>query len=301
MTPAYGLERFRTLAAGLDHPEGVAVGPDGTVWAGGEAGQVYRIGADGAPEEVCSTGGFLLGLAVDGDGVVYACDVQQRAVVRVDAEAGTWSAYSTGAPESPFRNPNFPVFDEAGNLYVTDSGGWQADDGDIKVIRPGGATEVWTSAVPHFPNGCCLTASGDALLVVESVRPGVVRVPIDGAGRAGEPEPVCALPGTVPDGIAVDEAGGCYVACYRPDRIYYVDPDGRVEVFAEDPQGTVLAAPTNVVFTGADRRTLVVGSLGRWHLAATEVDVAGVRLRFPRRQVSRDSKPPSTVTSAPWT
>ena len=296
-----GLDRFRTYADGLDHPEGVAVGPDGTVWAGGEAGQVYRIGADGTVAEVCSTGGFLLGLAVDGDGYVYACDVAQRAVVRVDPDGGGLTTWSTGAPGAPFRNPNFPVFDDAGNLYVTDSGGWQADDGDIKVIRPDGTTEVWSRDVPHFPNGCCLTAAGDALLVVESVRPGVMRVPIDDAGRAGAPEPVCALPGTVPDGIAVDESGGCYVACYRPDRIYYVDAEGRVEVFGDDPQGTVLAAPTNVVFTGPDRRTLVVGSLGRWHLAATEVEVPGVALRFPRRQVSVDSSPPSTVTSAPWT
>jgi gluconolactonase len=43
----------------------------------------------------------------------------------------------------------------------------------------------------------------------------------------------------------------------------------------------VLAAPTNVVFTGADRRTMVIGSLGRWHLAAVQVEVPGVPLRFP--------------------
>ena len=28
---------------GMDHPEGVAVGLDGKVYAGGEAGQVYRV------------------------------------------------------------------------------------------------------------------------------------------------------------------------------------------------------------------------------------------------------------------
>jgi hypothetical protein len=32
------------FAEGLDHPECVAVHPDGSVWCGGEAGQIYRIG-----------------------------------------------------------------------------------------------------------------------------------------------------------------------------------------------------------------------------------------------------------------
>ena len=280
------LEDFRTFADGLDHPEGVAVGPDGTVYAGGEAGQVYRVGDDGALTEIARTGGFLLGLAVDGDGLVYACDTGRREVVRVDPRDGAIETYSTGAPDAAFRNPNWPVFDDRGNLYVTDSGGWKSDDGHIVVIAPGGATSVWSRDVSRFPNGACLTADGTALLVIESLHPGVSRIPIEPDGSAGTPQVVCELPGSVPDGIAVDERGGCYVACYRPDRIYYVDAAGNVEVFADDPQGTVLAAPTNVVFVGDDRRTLLVGSLGRWHLAACEVDVAGVALRYPRLNLS---------------
>lgn len=47
----------------LDHPEGIAVHPGGSVWCGEERGQIYRIVADGsASEEIASTGGFCLGL-----------------------------------------------------------------------------------------------------------------------------------------------------------------------------------------------------------------------------------------------
>lgn len=44
------MSAVRTLATGLDHPEGIALGPDGLLYAGGEAGQVYR--ADPATGDV---------------------------------------------------------------------------------------------------------------------------------------------------------------------------------------------------------------------------------------------------------
>ncbi len=44
----------------LDHPEGLAVHRDGSIWCGGERGQIYRIEPDGSSmEQVASTGGFL--------------------------------------------------------------------------------------------------------------------------------------------------------------------------------------------------------------------------------------------------
>ena len=52
------LDAFTELAGGLDHPEGVTLGPDGLVYAGGEAGQIFRIGADGWVTELASTGGL---------------------------------------------------------------------------------------------------------------------------------------------------------------------------------------------------------------------------------------------------
>ena len=39
----YPVSEVRNFVTGLDHPEGIAVGLDGTLYAGGEAGQIYRI------------------------------------------------------------------------------------------------------------------------------------------------------------------------------------------------------------------------------------------------------------------
>jgi len=274
------LDDFETLATGLDHPEGVAVGPDGSLFAGGEAGQIYRVGVGGAVDEIASTGGFIYGVVVDDSSDVFACDFGKAAVVRVSA-TGEVATYSNGAAGRPMRVPNFAAFDDGGNLYVTDSGEWGDDDGVVYRIAPGGATEVWTEATPRFPNGCCLTAGGEALLVVESHGRAVVRVPIEDDGSAGRPEPVVGLSGSQPDGIALAEDGTMFVGCYRPDRIYRIPPGGPVELFADDPDGVVLNQPANVAFSGPNLDRLVVSSLGGWSLVAAPAEVRGLPLRYP--------------------
>ena len=187
------LDRFASLADGLDHPECIAAGPDGTVYAGGEAGQIYRI-AEGAAVEIGSTGGFVYGVAVDADRNVYACDFGRAQVARVDPD-GEVTAYSTGTSQRALRVPNFAAFSDDGSLYVTDSGDWRGDEGLVFRIAPDGSTEVWSEEPVGFPNGCCVTANGDALLVVETTERRIVRIPIREDGSAGSMEVVSELPG----------------------------------------------------------------------------------------------------------
>ena len=99
------LEGFETLATGLDHPEGIAVGPDGLLYAGGEAGQIYRVGWDGALDEIASTGGFIYGVAVAGSGDVFACDFGNAAVARVSATTGEVATYSSGTARAADARP----------------------------------------------------------------------------------------------------------------------------------------------------------------------------------------------------
>lgn len=270
------------VADGLDHPECVIVGDDQTIFAGGEGGQLYQIDAVTGDWVIKgSTGGWLLGLAIDGSGRVVGCDPKLRALVSFD-EAGNVAVVSRGTTDRAMVNPNYPAFASDGMLYVSDSGVWPEGGGCIFRVAPNGATEVWSTGTPQFTNGLALHPSGEALYVVESTLPGITRIPILDDGSAGDPELVALLPGTVPDGIAFDERGSLYVGCYRPDRIYRIDEDGTVVIVLDDYRGTDLSAPTNIAFGGADRRDLFIASLGRWHIARIRVPYPGAELSRPR-------------------
>ena len=219
-------------------------------------------------------------MTLDGSGNVYGCDMGRGEIVRVDP-SGAVTTYAHGTGEHPLRVPNFSAFDDAGRLYVTDSGEWGADDGLVFRVAPGGETTVWTDAVTAFPNGCCLTAAGDALLVIESHMRRVVRVPIEGDGSAGVPELVADLAGSQPDGIALAVDGTMFVGCYRPDRVWRIAPGSRPEVWFDDPDGVVLNQPANPVFVGDGLRRLLLSSLGGWSLVTTDAGVAGLPLRYP--------------------
>ena len=263
---------IEVLVDGLDHPEGVCRDSSAEVlWAGGEAGQLYRVDLEArAAEEVARAPGFVLGLAVDGHGRVVVCCSDEGSVCVFDGAA-------VRTVENGFRYPNYPAFASDGTLYVSDSGAWGSDDGRVFRLRPDGELELFSDALIHFPNGCAVTADGRYLWIVESRTPTVNRFDLE----TGELEEVTRLPGTVPDGVAFTADGGVLVACYRPDRIVHIDAAGAVEIVAEDPQGTLLGAPTNVAFAGSKLDRLVCANLGRWHLALVESKLRGAPLHYP--------------------
>lgn len=272
---------FSTLVDGLDHPEGVACGPNGEIYAGGEAGQIYHVEPDGSHRQIGSTGGFVLGLCLDADANVYACDPRRQGVIRVTPD-GRVSTYAAGTATRPMTVPNYPVFDAVGNLYVSDSGGWHEHNGCLWRVRPGGECEVLSDRLTAFPNGLALHPDGTYLYVALSQMPGVVRVELLADGSIGEPETVVELPHNVPDGLAFDEERNLYVSCYTPAVIYRVTPAGEVAIVVSDWEATALATPTNIAFCGADHRTLVVASLSRWHLARAQMPIPGARLNYPK-------------------
>ena len=69
----------RTIARGLDHPECVAIGADGTLFTGGEAGEIYRISPDGSSvTQYAQALGESGGVALDADGNLYECNLSKH-------------------------------------------------------------------------------------------------------------------------------------------------------------------------------------------------------------------------------
>src|SRR5437879_8757993 len=80
----YPISEVRNLLSQLNHPEGLAVARDGSIYAGGETGEVYRISADGMKvQKFAATGGFCLGITLDRDENIYVCDIGRRSLLRV--------------------------------------------------------------------------------------------------------------------------------------------------------------------------------------------------------------------------
>ena len=274
-------EVFSELAGDLNHPEGVAWDPtSGRVFAGGEGGEIYAVTLDGDVTEVASSGGSMLGLAVDGKGRVYACDDGNGEVVRWDPADGKLTTYSRGVGGEDMDCPNVAAFGPDGMLYVTCSG----EEGRPEILRvsPGGAlVERWTDAVPGYPNGALVMPDGLALIVVEAHAQRLVRVEIGADGDAGAVSVVAGLLNTDPDGVALAADGSFWVTLYRPDGLVRIAPDGTVELVVDDHLAQTFDAPTNIAWVGTELDRVAVANVGDTFLSIGDVGAAGQPQHYP--------------------
>lgn len=274
------LKKSSLFTDGLDHPECVATHFNGSVWAGGEAGQVYQISADGREcKEVANTGGFILGIAFSPQCEWLAiCDSVKKCVWKLDIKTNKLSLFSRGTINHQFNIPNYAVFDSLGNLYISESGAFNQVKGKILKFSPSGEGQVWHEGPFNFANGMAIGKGESHIYVVCSWLPGVERIRINPDGSAGEREIYCTLPRTVPDGIAFDESENLYVACYTPNAIYKVAVDRTITLLLEDWEAHVLSNPTNIAFGGANLDQLFTANLGRWHLTKIAMEIRGLPL-----------------------
>lgn len=282
--PLFSLDETEVIGADpwletrLDHPEDVAVAADGTLYTGGENGQVYEIDPEtNAVTEIANTGGFILGLEIGPDGELYACDFQNHAVYRIAGDASpTVEAVVSSGPDSPPWHPNAIAFASDGRMYVSDSGD-RSDmanaGGCIYCVDPDGHGHVLTDEVSAFPNGVSLSKDEQTLYVAETGTHSLFAIHL-----AGEPDvefltDECGMV----DGIALDAADSLYVASIGDNAVYRLQ-DGAVETIVRDPTGLEIGNPTNIAFGGPDMRRLYIANLALWHLTALEIDTDG---RYP--------------------
>jgi gluconolactonase len=268
--PLIPLNRFGVFAEGLDHPEGLAFDADGTLWAGGELGQIYRVDRRGKVREVARVGGFCLGLTFSREQDLFVCNFKRSALIHVNRKGRILHSIERVGSRK-LKTPNFSVFDSEGNLYFSDSGDWEEENGCVYRLRPSGRAEYFAGPFA-FANGMALSADERHLYVVQSLKDNVVEVPILGDGRAGRPRVYASR---LSRGAAFDAAGNLYVTCYATPTVYRIAPGGAVALYAYDPSATMLAAPTNAAFGGPNFDELYFANLNRWHICRVKTGVRG--------------------------
>src|SRR5262249_43702555 len=209
----------------------------------------------------------------------YACDTGRGEIARLDPATGEVETYARGVGGDELDTPNVAAFDADGNLYVTCSG--EEGNPSIVKIRPGGDTQLWTLALPGYPNGCVVSPDGTWLYVVEAKAERIARVPILDDGSAGEPETFASLPDTDADGITLDSEGSLWTTLYRPDGIVRVSRDGVAELVIDDHLASTLDAPTNIAFAGQAEDQAVIANVGGHMLLVADFGVTGQTPHYP--------------------
>lgn len=273
ITPEVPIEQFEIYANGLDHPECLAFERNGWLWAGGEAGQVYRISPAGALETVAEMGGFCGGIAwTPDDRELFVCN-PKHGIVRV-SRGGQWSVFARGAADRELICPNYGLFDRAGHYYVTDSGNWKKHNGCLLKYGSDGSGEVIAGPF-GYANGLALSADEHSLYMVESDTDSVYRIDL----ASGTATVFACNVGRLPDGLALDATGDLFASCYASDDIHRISPSGEVTLFAYDRWAILLSRPTNLAFRDG---YLYAANLGRTTITRAHVGRAGKPLANER-------------------
>lgn len=279
MEPEIEIDRFEIFANGLDHPECCAFDRDGNLWAGGEAGQLYRIEPSGKFETITNLGGFCCGIALSPDDLELFVCVSGVGVVRV-TKNGEHRVFATHAGNHKIVAPNYLLFDGLGRLYVTDSGNWMKQNGYVLRFARDGSGEILAGPF-GYANGLALTTDEQYLFLVESDSDSILRFEI-GPDRLHAPEKYAEHVGRFPDGLALDAAGNVYVCCYASDEIWRIDPNGQKSLLAHDRWAIRLGRPTNMAFGGANFDEIYVANLGRYTIARANIGHRGQPLANQR-------------------
>jgi sugar lactone lactonase YvrE len=231
-------------------PEGLALGPDGALYATiPKRGEIVRLDEHGAfahvatvPSVDLAPAGRVWGADFGRDGHLYVtylwhyseaeeedelhlgCRNSQdiyTGIYRVDVTTGAVTPFLTKRDGWPVCFPDDVAVDASGAVYVTDltlSGIWKADQRD-----------------------------GKTLYVATDGYPAIVAIPILADGTAGKGKAIAHDLSPL-DGIELDDDGNIYVSEILRDDILVFSPDGQRSAVVATSQVAPLSGPTSLVY-----------------------------------------------------
>ena len=203
-------------AGGLVGPIGLAVGPDGNFYVGGNpgpTGQVFRYnGATGTfmGSIYLGTSVTVRGMAFGPDGLLYVADAGNQRIVQVNVSSGTSTGTFVSGPQ--LGNPESVAFGPDGNLYVSCTG-------NNSIEKYNGTTGAYLGGLTSpsvlgygGPSGLAFSPGGDLFASVASqFSPGAV-VRYNGTTGALDGLFASTLSLTRPYGLAFGPDGNLYVS-----------------------------------------------------------------------------------------
>ena len=268
---------METLASGYGLIEGPREDRDGHLYFSDVTkGGVYRRAPDGSVETVVpkrrGVGGIALhrdgGVVISGKNICHVKDGETRIVFAVDGVPGFNDLYT----------------DAAGCVYV---GSLRSDPfaegeqipGELYRLSPGGGSEELYGDV-GLTNGIGFSPAGDLLYHSDSAIPAVTVADVGADGKVSGKRIFAPIERGIPDGLAVDEAGGVWVAIYGDSAALRFAPDGTLAQRIDVPAVSV----TSLCLGGADLRDLIVVTADNTEdpdregtIFRTRVDVPGLR------------------------
>lgn len=303
------------LGNGLVRPECVLATQAGDLYSADWRGGVAHLRPDGSQVLYTGPGpdGLALrpnGIALlrDGSFLLTHLGADTGGVYRLwrDGRVEPWLLAVDGVPLPP---TNFVTEDSQGRFWITVSTRLQprsqgyrrsCDDGFIVRVDARGATVVADGL--GYTNEVAVHPTGQWLYVNETFARRLSRFALRADGSLGAKEVVTTFgPGTFPDGLAFDEAGHVWIVSIVSNRLIRVAPDGAQTLWLEDADAAHLEAVeaayeagqmdrphldgspakllrniSSIAFSGADRRTAVLGCLLGDRLATLRLPVAGL-------------------------
>ena len=255
------------LHTGLDFGEGPRW-HDGALWFS----DFYRHGVftlvDGIETRVATVEGQPSGLGWMPDGTLLVVSMLDRRVLRMHADGSLSEHADLGSLAGWHCNDMVVARD--GTAYVGNFGfdlesGATPEPAALIRVTPDGVASIAADDL-LFPNGTVITPDGRTLIVGETFAGRYTAFTIAADGALTDRRTWAEMPGLVPDGCALDAAGGIWFADPVNHQVARVVEGGEVTDTISLHQGAFACA-----LGGDDRRTLYILSAG----GSTPDDAAG--------------------------
>lgn len=188
---------------------------------------VLAVAPDGTTEVVAEVPGSPSGLGWLPDGTLLVVSMMDNKLLRVEdgttVEYADLSAFSGGTA-------NDLVVDAMGRAYIgsVDFANWaEQPTTDLVRVDPDGSVTVVSDGM-SFPNGPAITPNGKTLIVAESWAERLTAFDIQPDGSLTGRRVWAPLPGSPPDGIALDAEGAIWATDCHGSGVTRVAEGGKV-------------------------------------------------------------------------